>query len=84
MPNCTGCRWIAALARRGYFILDKAEQLARAKGRASIRADVYERNAPMQKLLEKHGYRRCGVVVIRDVLGREKRRVGFERLLRTR
>ena len=81
--------WVSVdyTARRrgvGMFILDKADQLARAEGRASIRADVYELNAPMQKLLEKHGYRRCGVVVIRDVLGREKRRVGFERLLRTR
>lgn len=68
----------------GMFILDKADQIARAGGRSSIRADVYEPNAPMQKLLEKHGYRRCGIVAIRDVLGREKRRVGYERLLRTR
>lgn len=68
----------------GMFILDKADQIARAGGRSSIRADVYELNAPMQKLLEKHGYRRCGTVVIRDVLGREKRRAGYERLLRAR
>lgn len=81
--------WVAVdgPARRrgvGMFILDKADQIARAGGRASIRADVYGQNAPMQNLLEKHGYRRCGVVVIRDALGREKRRVGYERLLRAR
>ncbi len=81
--------WVAVdyPARRrgvGTFILDKADQIARAGGRASIRADVYERNVPMQRLLEKRGYRRCGTVTIRDVLGREKRRAGYEKLLRVR
>ena len=79
--------WVAVdyPARRrgvGMFILDKADQIARAGGRASIRADVYELNEPMQNLLEKHGYERCGTIVIKDVFGREKRRVGYERLLR--
>ena len=66
----------------GMFILDKADRIARAGGRASIRADVYPENAPMQRLLEKHGYARCGQIAIKDVLGREKRRVAYERLLR--
>lgn len=79
--------WVAVdyPARRrgvGMFILDKADHLARSGGRASIRADVYPDNVPMQKLLEKHGYARCGEIVMKDVLGREKRRVGFERMLR--
>lgn len=80
--------WVAVdyPARRrgvGMFILDKADHIARAGGRVSIRADVYPDNVPMQKLLEKHGYARCGEIVIKDVLGREKRRIGFERTLRS-
>ncbi|WP_288323602.1 GNAT family N-acetyltransferase [Eggerthella sinensis] len=79
--------WVAVdyPARRrgvGMFILDKADQIARAGGRASVRADVYPENGPMQKLLEKHGYERCGTITMKDVFGREKRRVGYERMLR--
>ena len=75
---------VASEARRrgvGMFILDKADRIAREGGRASIRADVYPENAPMRRLLEKHGYERCGEIVVKDVLGREKRRAAYERLL---
>lgn len=80
--------WVAvdyAARRRGVgaFILDKADHIARAGGRSSIRADVYELNVPMQKLLEKHGYERCGTITIKDVFGREKRRACYERTLRS-
>ena len=80
-------QWVAVdyPARRrgvGMFILDKAEQIARAGGRSSVRADVYPQNVPMQRLLEKHGYERCGEIAIKDVFGREKIRVAYERLLR--
>lgn len=78
--------WVAVdyPARRrgvGMFILDKADQIARTGGRSSIRADVYELNKPMQNMLEKHGFERCGVFTIKDVFGRVKRRIGYERIL---
>ena len=66
----------------GMFILDKADQIARAGGRSSIRADVYELNGPMQNLLEKPGYERCGTLTHKDVFGRVKHRVGYERMVR--
>ena len=75
---------VAPAARRrgvGQFILETAGRIARAGGRRSIRADVYERNVPIQKLLEKHGYARCGILSMRDVFGRRKTRVAYERLL---
>lgn len=80
--------WVAvdSSARRrgvGMFILDKAEQIARAEGRTSIRADVYAQNEPMQLLLAKHGFQRCGTLTIKDVFGREKHRVAYEHLLRS-
>lgn len=79
--------WVAVdqAARRrgvGMFILDKADHIARAGGCSSLRADVYELNVPMQNLLSKHGYERCGIFTVKDVFGREKRRVGYERILR--
>ena len=53
--------------------------------RSPVRAPVqhsrrrYELNGPMQNLLEKHGYERCGTITIKDVFGRVKHRVGYER-----
>ena len=75
---------VAPAARRrgvGQFILETAGRIARAGGRRSIRADVYEQNVPIQKLLEKHGYARCGILSMKDVFGRRKTRVAYERLL---
>ncbi len=79
-------RWVSVhvKARRrgvGMFVLDRAENIARKAGRKSLRADTYELNIPMHKLLEKDGYKRCGVVTIRDVFEHQKRRIAFEKLL---
>lgn len=65
----------------GMFILETADHIARAGNRISVRADVYEQNIPIQKLLEKHGYIRCGSISIGDVFGRKKMRIVYERLL---
>lgn len=75
---------VAPEARRrgvGMFILETADRIARAGGRQSIRADVYERNVPIQKLLEKHGYAPCGTISMKDVFGRRKVRAAYERML---
>ena len=78
--------WVSVdeAARRrgvGMFILDKADHIARSKGRASLRADVYDKNVPMQKMLAKHGYASCGTIAVRDVFGRMHKRMAYERLL---
>ncbi|MDJ1651559.1 MULTISPECIES: GNAT family N-acetyltransferase [Gordonibacter] len=75
---------VAPAARRrgvGAFILETAERITRRGGRASLRADVYQQNEPIQKLLEKHGYTRCGILSIKDVFGRRKERIAYEKLL---
>ena len=64
------------------FAMAGAEGLARERGAASVRVDTHPGNVPMQRLLEKHGYERCGTIEVRDVFGRQKRRVAYERLLR--
>ncbi|MEG1492654.1 MAG: GNAT family N-acetyltransferase [Gordonibacter sp.] len=78
--------WIAVAygARRrgvGVFILETADRIASRGGRTSIRADVYPQNVPIQNMLEKHGYTRCGTIVIKDVFGRKKARLAYERML---
>lgn len=65
----------------GMFMLDQADRIARAEGRASIRTDTHPENDAMDGLLRKHGYARCGMVEVRDALGRVKRRAAYERLL---
>ncbi len=75
---------VAPEARRGgvgMFILETADRLAKAQGRQSVRADTYELNEPMKKMLLKHGYTACGVIAFKDVFGRKKRRAAFERLV---
>lgn len=63
----------------GRYILGTAERIAKDAGARSIRADIYEENGPMRALLVDGGYSACGSIVIRDRLGREKRRAVFER-----
>lgn len=76
-------RWacVARDARRrgvGMFILDKALEIVRRAGRATLRADIHPENAPMRALLLKHGFSRCGSVEIRDALGSRKVREAYE------
>ena len=74
---------VASEARRrgvGMFILGEAERLAKAAGKRSRRCDVYEGNEPMRALLMEYGFSSCGTAVLRDRLGRERRRAAFERL----
>ena len=66
----------------GRFILDRADEIAREGGRSSIRADIYPDNEPMRWLLERHGYRFCGTITVRNSFGAEKKRSAFERVLR--
>ena len=79
--------WVAVdpVARRsgvGMFILGEAERMAKAAGKEFIRADVYERNEPIRLLLERYGYRFCGTIVLKNSLGRTRRRAAYERALR--
>lgn len=85
-PSYAVLHWVnvAPAARRsgvGRFILDDAERLARKRGRASLRADIYPENKPMRALLEKYGYSERGEIIVKDYFGREKRRIAFEKLL---
>lgn len=62
----------------GKAILDEAVRIASEQKKLSIRADLYEENAPACKLLERFGFVRCGHLTIRNSMGRTKERAAFE------
>ncbi len=58
-------------------IIDHAAAHARALGRASLRIDTHEGNAVMRRMLEKHGFRYCGVIYLKN----GDPRVAYEKIL---
>lgn len=75
---------VASWARRsgvGMFMLGEAERMAEHAGKASVRADAYERNDPMRRLLEHYGFRACGTVVLKSGRGRTRVRAAYELIL---
>ena len=61
-----------------HILEEIAPQLARKRGRMSLRIDTHERNVPMLNLLEKLNFTRCGIInVARD----DTSRIAFEKLI---
>lgn len=61
-----------------YVLQEAAPQIARNRGRTSLRIDTHAKNAPMLALLEKLDFKRCGTVTLmRDGTSR----IAFEKLL---
>ena len=55
-----------------------AEELARVRGRKSIRIDTHEMNKPMRSLLSSQGFTECGIVYVsRDY----SQRIAYEKIL---
>ena len=51
-------------------ILQWAEEMCCSLGARYIRIDTHEDNISMQRLLEKSGYQRCGIIYLEDGSGR--------------
>lgn len=61
-----------------YIVNTAAKEIARLRGRTSIRMDTHEKNAPMLKLLHGMGFTECGIVTLaRDLTYR----IAFEKVL---
>lgn len=73
----------AAFKGRGAasFLLSCAEEMARDRGCASVRIDTHPGNGPMRKLLEKNGYRECGIIYIEHAEEHTPERIAFEKLV---
>src|SRR5699024_4254120 len=63
------------------FAMAGAEGLARERGAASVRVDTHPGNVPMQRLLGRCGYVRCGIILIGHAEGATPERVAFEKLV---
>ena len=63
----------------GSAILEYAANLARNLGCASVRIDTHPGNAPMQRLLEKVGFKRCGIICISHSEGATPERFAYEK-----
>lgn len=61
-----------------YILNFAAEEIAKSRGRSSIRMDTHEKNTPMRTLLISQGFSPCGTVtLIRD----DTSRLAFEKIL---
>ena len=58
-------------------IISYAEAHARALGRASLRIDTHTGNVVMRRMLEKHGFRYCGVIYLEN----GSPRVAYEKII---
>jgi ribosomal protein S18 acetylase RimI-like enzyme len=63
--------------RRGVasFLLDNFEGICLDKGINWLRADTHKDNLPMQGLLNKHGFKRVGVIYLEN----GAQRIAFEK-----
>lgn len=77
------CAISAAAARRGIMTLmfEEGERIAREHGSQSIRVDTHERNIPVQGLVSKLGYTRCGTVTLPHPGEVDPLRIAFEKVL---
>ena len=62
-------------------IMTYAFDYAREMGCESVRLNTHSGNIPMQRLLEKQGYTRCGTITIGHVEGTDPERYAYEKLV---
>lgn len=58
-------------------IIEKVQEKCNKRGVRSIKVDTHEDNKSMQKLLEKNGFKYCGIIYLTD----GDKRVAFEKTL---
>lgn len=77
------CAISAAAARRGIMTLmfEEGERIARERGAESVRIDTHERNIPVQGLVSKLGYTRCGTITLPYPGEVDPLRIAFEKVL---
>ena len=58
-------------------IIDRATSFARSLNRSSLRIDTHKGNVVMRRMLEKHGFKYCGIIFLQN--GEE--RVAYEKII---
>lgn len=62
-------------------LIEGAENVVRARGVTSVHVDTHPENVSMQRLLQRHGYARCGVIHIVGSSEDGAERVALEKTL---
>lgn len=77
------CAIGAEAERRGIMtaMFREGERIAREHGAQSIRIDTHERNIPVQGLVAKLGYTRCGTITLPYPGEIDPLRIAFEKVL---
>lgn len=63
------------------MMFEFAEQLAKESNILSIRIDTHKLNKPMNAILEKLGYVKCGIIYLVNSRSEDKERVAYEKIL---
>lgn len=73
----------ASAAKRGVglWMLQQAEELARANGMKSMRIDTHPQNTVMRHMVEKAGYTNCCTIYISHAEGLTPERAAYEKIL---
>jgi ribosomal protein S18 acetylase RimI-like enzyme len=62
-------------------LLDFAQTYFKQHNRTSIRIDTFKKNQPMLHLVEKLGYKYCGIIKLGKYEGEEDLRLAFEKII---
>lgn len=63
------------------FLLRETEDIVVSSGYGSIRIDTHPGNIPMRSLLEKEGYKQCGIIYIEHAEESTPERIAYEKIL---
>ena len=48
------------------LFIEKAKEIGREQGIFNIRIDTHEKNASMQRMVEKNGFKKTGIIYVKD------------------
>lgn len=48
------------------LFIEKAKEIGREKGIFNIRIDTHEKNASMRRMVEKNGFKKTGIIYVKD------------------
>ena len=59
-------------------IIELTKEELLKKGIHSLRIDTHEFNIPMQKMLEKNGFKKCGIIYLNNIINETNKRLAYE------
>ncbi len=63
------------------FVVECAARMAKERGCVSVRVDTHEGNVAMRRMLEKNGFRYCGIIYLDPSRTEKVKRVAYEKIV---